>query len=98
MQYSALRPSTASCVGHALGNCTTGSTAKVLAGLGLRLFSSGPLSLKRRRRRLGANMYGVLILLVLVNLGFTNYMRRTIRRGPRRKFLGKQVNGKPITP
>jgi len=37
-------------------------------------------------------MYEVLILLVLVNLGFTNYIWRTIRRGPKRKF------GKPITP
>jgi len=33
----------------------------VLAGFGLRLFSSGPLSLKRRRRRLRANMYEVLL-------------------------------------
>src|SRR3981189_2092111 len=34
---------------------------------------AGFLSLKRRQRRLGANMYEVLILLALVNLGFTNY-------------------------
>ncbi len=39
-----------------------------------------------------------LILLVLVNLGFTSYIWRTVRRGPKRKFLGKLLNGKPITP
>ena len=43
-------------------------------------------------------MYEVLILLVLVNLGFTGYIWRTVRRGPKRKFLGKLLNGKPITP
>ena len=43
-------------------------------------------------------MYEVLILLVLVNLGFTSYIWRTVRRGPKRKFLGKLLNGKPITP
>jgi hypothetical protein len=43
-------------------------------------------------------MYEVLILLVLVNLSFTNYIWRTIRRDPKRKFLGNLVNGKPITP
>ena len=43
-------------------------------------------------------MYEVLILLVLVNLGFTSYIGRTVRRGPKRKFLGKLLNGKPITP
>ena len=46
----------------------------------------------------GANMYEVLILLVLVNLGFTSYIWRTVRRGPKQKFLGKLLNGKPITP
>ena len=40
-------------------------------------------------------MYEVLILLVLVNLGFTSYIGRTLRRGPKRKFLGKLLNGKP---
>ena len=45
-------------------------------------------------------MYEVLILLVLVNLGFTSYIWRTVRRGPKRKFLSnnKLLNGKPITP
>src|SRR5437762_5107497 len=43
-------------------------------------------------------MYEVLILLVLVNLGFTSYIWRTVRRGPKLKFLGKLLNGKPITP
>src|SRR5256885_15611361 len=43
-------------------------------------------------------MYEVLILLVLVNLGFTSYIWRTVRRGPKRQFLGKLLNGKPITP
>jgi hypothetical protein len=43
-------------------------------------------------------MYEVLILLVLVNLGFTSDIWRTVRRGPKRKFLGKLPNGKPITP
>ena len=43
-------------------------------------------------------MYEALILLVLVNLGFTSYIWRTLRRGPKRKFLGKLLNGKPITP
>src|SRR5438552_514341 len=43
-------------------------------------------------------MYEILILLVLVNLGFTSYIWRTVRRGPKRKFLGKLLNGKPITP
>lgn len=43
-------------------------------------------------------MYEVLILLVLVNLGFNSYIWLTVRRGPRRKFLGKLLNGKPITP
>ncbi|MGB6315132.1 MAG: hypothetical protein WBG13_21600 [Pseudolabrys sp.] len=43
-------------------------------------------------------MYEVLILLVLVNLGFTSYIWRTVRRGPKWKFLGKLLNGKPITP
>src|SRR3989440_4798113 len=43
-------------------------------------------------------MYEVLILLVLVNLGFTSYIWRTVRRGPKRKFLGRLLNGKPITP
>ena len=43
-------------------------------------------------------MYEVLILLVLANLGFTSYIWRTVRRGPKRKFLGKLLNGKPITP
>ena len=43
-------------------------------------------------------MYEVLILLVLVNLGFTSYIWRTVRRGPKRKFPGKLLNGKPITP
>ena len=43
-------------------------------------------------------MYEVLILLVLVNLGFTSYIWRTVRRGPKRKFLGELLNGKPITP
>jgi hypothetical protein len=43
-------------------------------------------------------MYEVLILLVLVDLGFTSYIWRTVRRGPKRKFLGKLLNGKPITP
>jgi hypothetical protein len=43
-------------------------------------------------------MYEVLILLVLVNLGFTSYIWRTVRRGPKRKFLGKLLNGEPITP
>src|ERR1700682_817939 len=46
----------------------------------------------------GRTMYEVLILLVLVNLGFTSYIWRTVRRGPKRKFLGKLLNGKPITP
>ena len=41
-------------------------------------------------------MYEVLILLVLVNLGFTSYIWRTVRRGPKRKFLGRLLNGKPI--
>ena len=43
-------------------------------------------------------MYEVLILLVLVNLGFTSYIWRTVRRGPKRKFLDKLLIGKPITP
>src|SRR5258707_5866510 len=43
-------------------------------------------------------MYEVLILLVLVNLGFTSYIWRTVRRGPKRKFLGKLLKGKPIAP
>jgi hypothetical protein len=43
-------------------------------------------------------MYEVLIVLVLVNLGFTSYIWRTVRRSPKRKFLGKLLNGKPITP
>src|SRR5437660_12516821 len=43
-------------------------------------------------------MYQVLILLVLVNLGFTSYIWRTVRRGPKRKFLGELLNGKAITP
>ena len=43
-------------------------------------------------------MYEVLILLVLVNLGFTSYIWQTVRRGPKRKILGKLLNGKPITP
>src|SRR3954454_1935327 len=43
-------------------------------------------------------MYEVLILLVLVNLGFTSYFWRMVRRGPKRKFMGKLLNGKPITP
>jgi hypothetical protein len=43
-------------------------------------------------------MYEVLILLVLVDLGLTSYIWRTVRRGPKRKFLGKLLNGKPITP
>ena len=43
-------------------------------------------------------MYEVLILLVLVNLGFTSYIWRTVGHGPKRKFLGKLLNGKPITP
>jgi len=43
-------------------------------------------------------MYEALILLVLVNLGFTSYIWRTVRRGPKRKFLDKLLNGKPITP
>jgi len=43
-------------------------------------------------------MYEVLISLVLVNLGFTGYIWRTVRRGPKRKFLSKLLNGKPITP
>jgi hypothetical protein len=46
----------------------------------------------------GANMYEVLILLVLINLGVTSYIWRTVRRGPKRKFLGQLLNGKPITP
>jgi hypothetical protein len=37
-------------------------------------------------------MYEVLILLVLVNSGFTGYIWRTVRRGPKRKFLGKLLN------
>src|SRR5260370_2630867 len=43
-------------------------------------------------------MYEVLILLFLVNLGFTSCMWRTVRRGRKRKLLGKLINGKPITP
>jgi hypothetical protein len=43
-------------------------------------------------------MYEALILLVLVNLGFTSYIWRTARRGPKRELLGKLLNGKPITP
>jgi hypothetical protein len=43
-------------------------------------------------------MYEVLILLVLANLGFTGYIWRTVRRVPKRKFQGKLLNGKPITP
>jgi hypothetical protein len=43
-------------------------------------------------------VYEVLILLVLVNLGFTAYIWQTVRRGPERKFLGKLLNGKPIMP
>jgi hypothetical protein len=42
-------------------------------------------------------MYEVLILLVLVNLGFTSHIWRTVRRGPKRKFLGKLLNGNPRT-
>ena len=47
---------------------------------------------------MGANMYEVLILLVLINLGFTGFIWRIVRRGPQRKFLAKFLNGKPITP
>jgi hypothetical protein len=43
-------------------------------------------------------MYEVLILLVLINLSFSSYIWRTVRRGPKRKFLGKLLNGKPIAP
>jgi hypothetical protein len=43
-------------------------------------------------------MYEVLILLVLANLGFTSYIWRTVRRGPKRKFLGKLLNGSPSRP
>ena len=43
-------------------------------------------------------MYEVMILLVLANLGFTSYIWITVRRDPKRKFLGKLLNGKPITP
>jgi hypothetical protein len=66
--------------------------------VGIAVFSSRQLSLKRRQQRLGANMYEVLILLVLANLGFTSYIWRTVRRGPKRKFLDKLLNAKPITP
>ena len=43
-------------------------------------------------------MYEVMILLVLANLGFTSYIWITVRRDPKRKFLSKLLNGKPITP
>jgi hypothetical protein len=43
-------------------------------------------------------MYEVLILLVLVNLGFTSYIWQTVRHSPRRNFQAKLLNGKPITP
>lgn len=43
-------------------------------------------------------MYEVLILLVLINLGFTSYIWRTVKRGPNQKFLDKLLNGKPIAP
>ena len=43
-------------------------------------------------------MYEILILLVLINLGFSAYVWRTFRRGPKRKFLTKLLHGGPITP
>jgi hypothetical protein len=43
-------------------------------------------------------MYEILILLVLINLGFTSHIWRTFRRGPKRKFLFKLLHGEPITP
>jgi hypothetical protein len=43
-------------------------------------------------------MYEVLILLVLVNLGFTSYIWRTVRRGPKRKFLDKLLMASPSRP
>ena len=43
-------------------------------------------------------MYEILIVLVLINLGFTAFIWRLVRRGPQRKFLAKLLNGKPITP
>lgn len=43
-------------------------------------------------------MYEILIILILINLGFTYYIWRMVKRGPKRKFLAKLLNGKPITP
>jgi hypothetical protein len=43
-------------------------------------------------------MYEILILLVLINLGFTAHIWRTFRRGPKRKFLTKLLHGEPIRP
>src|SRR5277367_6520270 len=40
----------------------------------------------------------ILILLVLINLGFTGFIWRMVRRGRQRKFLAKLLNGKPIAP
>ena len=45
-----------------------------------------------------AHMYEILILLVLINLGFTGHIWRTFRRGPKRKFLTQLLDGEPITP
>jgi hypothetical protein len=43
-------------------------------------------------------MYEILILLVLINFGFTGFIWRMVRRAPQRKFLAKLLNGHPITP
>lgn len=37
-------------------------------------------------------MYEILIILILINLGFTYYIWRMVKRGPKRKFLAKLLD------
>ena len=43
-------------------------------------------------------MYEILIFLILIDFGFTYYIWRMVKCGPKRKFLAKLLNGTPITP
>ena len=61
-------------------------------------FSSGQLSLKRRQQRLGGEHVRSYDIAGSGKFGLHSYIWRTVRRDPKRKFLGKLLNGKPITP
>src|ERR1700752_1513089 len=43
-------------------------------------------------------MYEILIFLILIDFGFTYYIWRMVKSGPKRKFLAKLLNGTPIKP